>query len=242
MNQQTIGIGLGLVLSLGCAAAKTNMEPIEQPRVTETTSATADMPASTPKTTEPVIETSAADPVDAETAQAYSLALGKAQDFAKTFKWTEKPVLERLPTSAPVGAVGENVFVIEEIRLSIDEKRGSWDFEARGGESDALGVSIALKGTPKAGGKYNAKMGHNMGYFQAPQVGKSISTKEFSDTLSVNGDNAYSIEITKLTIDQSGAAGKASGKFVSMYKADGDYPAMWAAGTFTDAKVRITKK
>lgn len=239
MNQSNV-VALSLVLALGCGA--TTQKPVEEPTVTETTSATADMPATAVKTTEPVIETPAADPVDAEAAQARGLALSKAQDFAKTFRWSEKPILERLPAEAPVGSVGEDVFVIHEIRLAIDEKRGTWDFEARGGESDALGVSIALKGTPKAGRKYNGTMGHNMGYFQAPQVGKSIKTTEFSDTLSVNGDNAFAIEITKLTIDKSGTSGKASGKFVSMYKADGDYPAMWAAGTFADAKVRITKK
>ncbi len=237
------GSMIALALTMACGNS-TTQKPAEEPKMTETTSAQADMPSQTVQSAEPIADAPSTKESVAknEEAQAHSLAMMRADDFAKTFKWSETPSFGKLPESSPVGAVGDKAFIIDEVRIAIDEPRGTWDFEARGGESQVLGLSVALKGAPKSGGKYVAKMGTNRGYFQAPQVGKAISTTEFSDTISVNGENAYNIEITKLTLDKGGKTGKASGRFVSVYKAEGDYPAMWAAGQFHDAKVVITKK
>jgi len=176
-------------------------------------------------------------------AQAQNI-INKAEAASKAFAWSDKASFEGLPQSGTFGTIGDETFAVSEVEIQVSEQAGTWTFRARGADSGILGPSITTKGAPAAGQSYSAPMGSNEGvYFQTPRPGRSVGTKDFSDTVDLTTDSAYAIEIATMTLSADGKTGTASGRFVTMFKdAGSDFPAMRAAGNFKNATVRVWKK
>ena len=214
------------ILVSACGGAASNSAP-ETPKPTQITAAV------TPRSGEPT---------DSASLKASNVA--KAEAASKAFAWSDKASFEGLPQSGTFGTIGDETFAVSEVEIQVSEQAGTWTFRARGADSGILGPSITTKGAPAAGQSYSAPMGSNEGvYFQTPRPGRSVGTKDFSDTVDLTTDSAYAIEIATMTLSADGKTGTASGRFVTMFKdAGSDFPAMRAAGNFKNATVRVWKK
>lgn len=229
-----------LFLVAACAAAACG----GQPPPASPASATEAQPNATPAPSAAGSAATAPQPASSSAAPAGDTAssgaaaadpnLAKATAFAKTFQVTDAPSLGSAPKDGIYGGVGDHAFVIEKVEIWIDHG----NFSVRAFSDDAsggLGADFTIKGKPAAK-KYSATLGAHEGYFQTPKEGKTVATK-FEDTTSYNGENAWTLELTKVSIPKDKSRGTASGRFVVVFKGDDRFKPMWAAGTFTDAEI-----
>jgi hypothetical protein len=239
MNRTAIAL-VGLVLAFSAAAcgdgdkptAESSSKPASSSAPAKSAAAkpSASASAAAPATSAaPAASGSAgaADPNACDPKDKWTPKPGKA-----TFEWSEKPALDKAPKDGVYASVGGEVFQIEQVSLSVDEKKKEWTLEAKAGP---LGPALMMKGEPKAGATVDEKFATNRGYFQVPQKGETAEC--FKQTTSYNGDNARVIKLTKY----DAKAKTADGSFVTTWQwKDGDkVRKFWAAGTFKDAKVTL---
>lgn len=239
MNRQLFGL-VGIVVAFNVAACGDGDKPsADSSAKPASSSAPAKSAAAKPSASATAAASASAAPAASGSAAAVDEKACDPKDKwtpkpgKVEFEWSEKPSLDKAPKDGVFANVGGETFQIEQVSLSVDEKKKEWSLEAKGGP---LGPSLSLKGEPKAGATVDEKFGNNRGYFQVPQKAE-LPGECFKQTTSYNGDNARVIKLTKY----DAKAKTADGVFATTWQwKDGDkVRKFWAAGTFKDAKVTM---